>query len=359
MMKLSTTNIATLAYQGLFNRAPDLAGLDAWDELQPMQIVEGFLSSAEGSQIPTEANAFVSHLYANLFGRVTDAGAANWVNALNAGVMARSQVALALMTSDESAAVNHNGLIRAENALFTGTPLSTGPLDNHDPLIKVVTETKIVTEIVNVVVDPPVVTHETFGAIHPIFTKGYTVGGELLPGSGISGAANFGMQINETNNAILVIGAHERQGPSIPGTMSANNVEFHSSAGSQIGNPNRGFVAIDFGVSTGVDEIRTGEFRLGIDIDPSANKNFVYMTIENQGNGVHVWKDAAGNVRVTDGDGLRTGVSIDSTNMAFFPEIVKGASPGDVLPGQYSLALEQINLAGVVTNGLYGDLYLA
>ena len=360
MIQLSTTNIATLAYQAFFNRAPDISGLDNWDNLQPTQIVEGLLASTEASTtLPSSSYGFVAQLYSNLFGRVPDQGATNWMNVIDAGLMTKAEVALALITSSEAVTRNFNGLVRAEQALVNGVEMPSGPLNNAD-FVKIITNTETVVNVVEVIkeVEAPTVTTVSLGSVHPIFTKTYTVGGDILPGTGISGAANWVTQTNHTTNSMLTLAMHERQGPFITATVAGNEIDWTSSAGSQIGNPNRGFVAIDFGVSTGVDQIRTGEFRLGIDIDPTAAKNFLYLTIENQGNGVHVWKDQNGNVRVTDGDGSRTGVSIDSTNMAFFPEILKGATPGDVPAGEYSISLEQINLAGVVTNGLYGDLIL-
>lgn len=100
-------------YQAAFGRIPDQAGLNTWTaNLQKGEqlsvLADGFIGSAEfiaryGSN-PSTAT-FVELLYANALGRPADpAGAAGWVNAIDAGSISRAEALVSFSESVENQA---------------------------------------------------------------------------------------------------------------------------------------------------------------------------------------------------------------------------------------------------------------
>jgi hypothetical protein len=120
----NTANVTTAItglYSAVFNRAPDAAGLLAWEAaaangMSLQDIANGFVGSAEfHSLYPNMAsNAFLTELYQEAFNRAPDAqGMADWTNALQHGGTA--VVLLGFATSAENIAkmTSHGWLLGA------------------------------------------------------------------------------------------------------------------------------------------------------------------------------------------------------------------------------------------------------
>ncbi|MBY0335709.1 MAG: DUF4214 domain-containing protein [Acetobacteraceae bacterium] len=121
--------MAARAYQGVLNRAPDMAGLRGWDAaldqgaLTPLDLFRAFLASPEGQGLygGTSNAAYVQRLYQNALDRTADpTGLADFVAALESGTFDRGQVALSIATSAE--------FDRVQGGAIFGTPADPGIL---------------------------------------------------------------------------------------------------------------------------------------------------------------------------------------------------------------------------------------
>ena len=96
-------------YEALLERAPDAAGIDFWVAAVERgmgldEVAQYLLDSREAQQSGAHAGnaAYVESLYGAVFGRAADAGGlAHWTGALDAGLLTRAEVALALADSRE------------------------------------------------------------------------------------------------------------------------------------------------------------------------------------------------------------------------------------------------------------------
>jgi hypothetical protein len=96
-------------YYATLDRGPDPTGLANWtNEMQSgvdiTTIAAGFVNSPEflADYGATSDISFVTMLYANVLDRAPDSsGLANWTNALNAGVLSRTQVVVGFSNSQE------------------------------------------------------------------------------------------------------------------------------------------------------------------------------------------------------------------------------------------------------------------
>jgi len=183
----------------------------------------------------------------------------------------------------------------------------------------------------------------------------------MIAGSGIPATA-FGIAHNAGASAGIELGlaVHHRSGPpSSAAVLSTDNyndgaLHFQVAAGADPGNANRAEWNFDYSVATGVDGQLTNlddfDFRLLVDVDPSANTNYLVFTMAPGGVGaanVH-WTDQYGHI-IGDDDGVANVVAQNSENFGFgflrdSDPVAPGAQNYNFGPAQFDIILEARNL---------------
>ena len=153
--------------------------------------------------------------------------------------------------------------------------------------------------------------------------------GTMIAGSGIPATA-FGIAHNASASTGIELGlaVHHRSGAAadadVQSTDNYNDGELHFqvAAGADPGNANRAEWNFDYSVATGVDGQATNLddfiFKLLIDVDPSANTDYLEYTMSAGGVGaanVH-WTNQYGGI-IGDDDGIANLVAQNSENYGF------------------------------------------
>lgn len=183
--------------------------------------------------------------------------------------------------------------------------------------------------------------------------------GTMIAGSGIPATA-FGIAHNASAGTGIELGLavhHRSSSPAAVTTTDNYNdgaLHFQVAAGADPGNPNRAEWNFDYSVATGVDGQLTNlddfTFRLLVDVDPSANTNYLEFTMASGGVGaanVH-WTDQYGHV-IGDDDGIANLVAQNSENYGFgflrdSDPVAPGAQNYNFGPAQFDIILEARDL---------------
>jgi hypothetical protein len=151
--------------------------------------------------------------------------------------------------------------------------------------------------------------------------------GTMIAGSGIPATA-FGIAHNPGALAGIELGlaVHHRTGTTSAVTTTDNyndgELHFQVAAGADPGNANRAEWNFDYSIATGVDGQPTNlddfNFKLLVDVDPTANTSYLEFTMSSGGTesaGVH-WTDQYGHV-ILDDEGISNLVAQNSENFGF------------------------------------------
>ena len=183
--------------------------------------------------------------------------------------------------------------------------------------------------------------------------------GNMYAGTGIPATA-FGIAHNAGAGAGIELGlaVHHRSGPTAAVQSTDNygdgELHFQVAAGADPANANRAEWNFDYSVATGVDGQPTNLddfiFKLLVDVDPSANTNYLEFTMATGGIGtanVH-WLDQYGHV-IGDDEGVANLVAQNSENYGFgflrdSDPVAPGAQNYNFGPAEFDIILEARDL---------------
>jgi hypothetical protein len=185
--------------------------------------------------------------------------------------------------------------------------------------------------------------------------------GTMIAGSGIPATA-FGIAHNPSADTGIELGlaVHHRSGaPADAAVQSTDNYDdgvlhYQVAAGADPGNANRAEWNFDYSVATGVDgqptHLSDFNFKLLVDVDPTANTNYLEFTMSSGGAstaGVH-WTDQYGHT-IVDDEGIGNLVAQNSENFGFgmfrdSDPVTPGAQNYNFGPGHFDVVLEAHSL---------------